>query len=49
MSGLSLPIYLDQNNEAVRANHAVIRRRHRLIAFGWHGESLTIYIMYMVL
>jgi DNA adenine methylase len=41
MSGVPSPIYLEPNNEAVKANHTVIRRRRRLIAFGWYGGKFN--------
>jgi len=41
MSGVPSPIYLEPNKEAVKTNHTVIRRRRRLIAFGWYGGKFN--------
>jgi DNA adenine methylase len=41
MSGVPSPIYLEPNREAVKSNHTVIRRRRRLIAFGWYGGKFN--------
>ena len=41
MAGLSSPIYLDEGNRGPKANHRLLVRRPRLIAFGWYGGKFS--------